>query len=395
MSVTIGSKEVQVAAPMPRLPAWAGDLAAAVVIVGSSFFPTPDVSGDHAPLGYVVVLLPAALVPLRHRYPRVMLGLCLVCYGVAAMTVGITPFSAIACAVGVYTTAVGTDRRESLATAAVVAAVTASLAAVSVGGVLDPLVLLVLLLTGFAFATGETARVRRAYLTELAARAHRAERTREVEASRRVAEDRLRIARDLHDTVAHQITVISLHSGVASANIEKSPDLARESLQTIRRAARTVLGEIGDLLATLRSTEEVTRPARAPGLADLSGLLEGFTRSGLEVSSSVAGDIDRLTPAADLVAYRVIQEGLTNALRHGAGQVSLSIVIGPAAAELAITNPVGNGLDHNRTGPGHGLAGITERVTAVRGQTNHGSRDGHFQLAVTLPTSHTGSTERW
>lgn len=228
MEAVGGLEDVNVPGGVPRTPAWVGDLAAALVIIGSAFVPFPGVSGDRTPLGYVVVLLPTILLPIRHRYPRLMLGLCVACFGVAAMTFPITPISAMPCAVGVYTIAVRADRRTALVTAVVVAAMTVPLAVASVGSVFDPLVFQVLVLAAFATVAGEAVRVRRAYVAEITARALRAEQTREAEASRRVAEDRLRIARDLHDAVAHQITVISLHAGVASSSIESKPDVARE-----------------------------------------------------------------------------------------------------------------------------------------------------------------------
>jgi signal transduction histidine kinase len=378
------------------LPAWTGDLAAAVVMIGTQFVPAPGIPDDGAPLRYdLIVVLWALLIPLRHRHPRLMLGLCLACFAVAAMTFPISPFAALPGAIGVYTIAVREDRRTSFVAAVLVAALTVPLTVASAGSVVDPLVFLVLVMTGFAAVAGESVRVRRAYVAEITARAVRAEQTREAEASRRVAEDRLRIARDLHDAVAHQITVISLHAGVASASLEGRPDAARESLQTIREAARRVLGEIGDLLATLRSSDDAEQPVQTPGLAHLTSLVEGFRSSGLDVTSHVDGDVGALSSAADVVAYRVIQEGLTNALRHGSGPVRVSISIGPENTDLLIVNPVAARPDHGRMGSGHGLAGISERVASVRGHTRHGTDDGTFRLAVTFPTSHRTPPESW
>lgn len=389
-----GQKDQSAHAPTP-LPAWLGDLAAAVVVIGSEFVPVPGIPDDRAAMRYVIVLLWALLIPLRHRHPRVMVSLCLVCFGVAALTFPLTPFAALPSAIGVYTIAVHEDRRTSLIAAAVVAATTAPLTVLSVGNLLDPLVLLVLVLVGFAVVAGESVRVRRAYVAEITARAVRAEQTREVEASRRVAEDRLRIARDLHDAVAHQITVISLHAGVASSSIEGKPEVARESLQTIREAARRVLGEIGDLLATLRSSENAGETAQTPGLAHLTNLFAEFENSGLDITSRIDGDIASLSSAADVVAYRVLQEGLTNALRHGSGVVEVSISIGPDTTELLLVNLVGERPGHDRVGAGHGLTGISERVASVRGHTSHGTGNGMFRLTAAFPTSHRTSREKW
>jgi signal transduction histidine kinase len=156
-----------------------------------------------------------------------------------------------------------------------------------------------------------------------------------------------------------------------------------------------VLGEIGDLLATLRSSEDAGQPVQSPGLAHLTGLLEGFESSGLKVTAHVAGDVGGLSSAADVVAYRVVQEGLTNALRHGSGLVHVSITIGPEITDLLIVNPVRSRPDHDRIGSGHGLAGISERVASVRGHTSHGTDNGMFRLAATLPTSHGTPPEKW
>lgn len=381
--------------PVPHVPAWVGDLAAMLAMIGSVFASVPGFPDDHTPLRYVVFALWALLIPLRHWCPRAMLALSVAGYAVAAFAFPLTPATVLPAAIGVYTLAAHAQRRTSLTTPLLVGATMASLTVVSLGSVLDPFVLHVLVVIGFAAVAGEAVRVRRAYVAEITARAVRAEQTREAEASRRVAEDRLRIARDLHDAVAHQITVISLHAGVASSSLDTEPEVARESLLTIRGAARLVLGEIGDLLATLRSSEDAGQRPDTPGLAHLGDLIRRFEASGLEVDSDVEGDIFRLSAAADVVAYRVIQEALTNALRHGTGRARVSISVGPSAAELLVLNPIAAVPAREPIGTGHGLAGVAERVASVRGQVSHGADGGVFRLAVSLPTSHGSVREGW
>ena len=252
---------------------------------------------------------------------------------------------------------------------------------------------------GFATAAGDANRSHAAYIHGITERARRAEETKEAEALRRVAEERLRIARDLHDLLAHQIAVINLHSSVASQALPERPADAEKSLATIREAARTVLGEIGSLLSVLRATDAGgTGLSTAPvsGLADLETLLIDFERSGLIVEHRVAGAARPLPGAVDMVAYRVVQEALTNAHKHGADHSALlHLDYQPDGIEVTVTNtvtaqprPGSAAAETAAAAAGHGLLGARERVGSVGGRLTAARGPGPvFRFTAWLPTA--------
>jgi signal transduction histidine kinase len=367
------------------VPEWVWDAVGALFVVVSAFAHVPGGSEiDRTVIGYVAVLLPAACVMVRRRWPWPVLIVCVVCFVVAAFTFPSTPFSSLAVTIAVYTVSVRTDRRVTWITGLTVAALLVCAVAISEGSFLVPWVFQVVVTIGFGAALGDAIRNRRAYIAEITARAERAEATREAEASRRVAEDRLRIARDLHDVVAHQISVISLNAGVVSASLETRPEVAREALLTIRTASRQVLREIGDLLTMLRSPDDPLLALPSPGVAELDALVAEFERSGLHVTVRREGELD-LPPAVDIVVYRVIQEGLTNVLKHSTQQrAHVMLSHDDALLKLVVTNPLGDPAPV-ATGSGQGLVGIRERVAAVRGRTTAGVDGGTFRLDVEIP----------
>ncbi len=209
------------------------------------------------PVALVLVLLPALVLPMRRARPRLALAACVALY-LGALVLGTqSPGATLAMIVAAYTVAQRTARRRSVPAilAAVVATAATSIAVSLVSGV-DTRFLQVGLALALAGAIGDAARSRRAYVEAVEERARRAEETREAEARRRVTEERLRIARDLHDAVAHRISVISLNAGVASSALETRPEKARDALATIRTTSRDVLGEIGAMLSVLRAPDE-------------------------------------------------------------------------------------------------------------------------------------------
>ena len=379
-----------------RWPVWVGDLVAAVLIVGTAAAQYPGhelLPGN--PLGFAAAVAPAAILPLRRRWPIPILVACIALFAIMAFAGAIGAGAEIATAIAVFGVAVRTDRRTTLITAVITAVLLVGIGLLSgIGSPFEPRTFQYAVTIGFAAAAGEATRSRRAYIAAITERAERAEETRESEARRRVAEDRLRIARDLHDAVAHQISVISLNAGVASSALESRPDAAREALATIRSAARTVLGEIGDLLAMLRSEEPAGSSAASgaapqPGLDRIDELIARFGESGLDVTLRVDGDLTRLPVATDLVAYRVLQEALTNAHKHGGDhRAHVLVEVGPDAARLVVTNPVadrGGATATAAAGAGHGLLGIRERVASVRGTVEAGPGPGGYRLSAMLP----------
>ncbi|KXC05716.1 sensor histidine kinase [Microbacterium hominis] len=183
--------------------------------------------------------------------------------------------------------------------------------------------------------------------------------------------------------------MISLNAGVASAALDSRPERAREALSTIRTASRDVLSQIGGMLSVLRA-DETTALREQPGLARLPELVESVRVAGLDVVlRDERGDLaDTPLPlAVDIVAYRVIQEGLTNALKHGAGaRAHVLLRLEDDALEVVVTNPVDRSLPVE-SGPasGFGLLGLKERVGSVRGRLESGVAPGGFRLAARLP----------
>ncbi|ROS54111.1 sensor histidine kinase [Frigoribacterium sp. PhB24] len=398
MTTTDGRRR-EPAYPRPRVPWWLGDTLAAVLVVGAAFAPFP-VAGFRptSGLAVAVVLTPVVLLPFRRRRPVTVLAAVVGLFGIGALLGTLAPGVVLAVGIAVFAVAARTPRRRTIVvTAAAAAAVVLLSLLAALGGVSDPRIVQFALLIAFAAAAGDASRSRREYIDAVTERAERAERTREAEASRRVAEERLRIARDLHDAVAHQISVISLNAGVASSAIETRPEKAVTALATIRRASRTVLGEIGDLLEVLRAGDSDRAPSPQPGLARLDELVAGFADAGLVVGTRVEGPLASVSGAVDLVAYRVVQEGLTNASKHGAEhRAHVLIAIDDHEVSVVVTNPVPAlraEPDPDDVRGGHGLLGLRERVASVRGVVETGPTPGGFRLAAVLPvTRGTGSS---
>ena len=379
--------------PPPRVagPAWVADAVLIVLVAVPAFAPLPMAElRPSGPLALAFVLLPAPALLLRRRWPVAALALCALAY-IAALACGTnSPGAALAALVAMFVVARDTSRRTAVAAGVIaVVAVVGVGVGVTVATGADTRFLQVGLALALAAAVGDAVRSRRAYLAAVVDRARRAEQTRDAEARRRVTEERLRIARDLHDAVAHQISVISLNAGVASAALDTRPERAREALATIRTASRDVLGQIGGMLSVLRA-DETTARREQPGLARLAELVESVRVAGLEVVlRDDRGDraATELPFAVDIVAYRVIQEGLTNALKHGAGaRAHVLLRIEDDTLEIVVTNPVDRAVP-TETGPasGFGLLGLRERVVSVRGSVESGRAPGGFRLAARLP----------
>jgi signal transduction histidine kinase len=236
-----------------------------------------------------------------------------------------------------------------------------------------------------AYLFGSTVRNRRLYSEQLEARADALERERNEETRRALAEERLRIAQELHDVVAHSMGVIAVQAGVGAHVIDTEPDEAKKSLEAISQTSRSTLAEIRRLLGVLREDEAVSY-APAPGLADLDRLVLGVEGAGVHAEVCVEGTATELPPGVDLTAYRIVQEALTNVLKH-AGRATATVVIGyeDKALRLEILDD-GRGVN-GRTAPGgHGLVGIRERVGVYGGSFEAGPRiGGGFRVAVRLP----------
>lgn len=243
--------------------------------------------------------------------------------------------------------------------------------------------------TGIGATAGDAVRSRRAFVQAIRERAERAERTREEEARRRVAEERLRIARDLHDVVAHHIALVNVQAGVAAHVMDKRPDQAKEALAHVREASRSALGELRATVGLLRQSGDPEAPTEpAPGLDRLDELTGTFRSAGLHVEVARADQGTTLPAAVDLAAYRIIQEALTNVQKHAGPRAKAEVSVVRVGPNIEIT-VLDDGSGENETqdsGGGHGLLGMRERVSALRGTLTTGPRyGGGFRVHAILP----------
>lgn len=373
----------------PAVPAWVGDILAAIVVIGSAFVPFPEARfhpTDAA--GFALVIAPALVLPWRRRFPMSALTACVAVYGIAAFAADLWPGVVIALAIAMFAVASRSTRRRTVVVAlsTIIAVVVISLTS-SLAGALGTRIFAVAITIAFAAAAADAERSARAYIAAITERAERAEQTRESEARRRVSEERLRIARDLHDVVAHQIAVISLNAGVAASALPSRPEAAEDAVRTIRTAAHTVLGEIGTLLEVLRTDDETgSEPdAPQPGLDRLDDLVAAFADVGLTVTLRVDADLAGVTEPVGLTAFRVIQEALTNAHKHGAEGRAHVLLTADEALRIVVTNPVGADAADPGAGSGLGLVGMRERVAAVRGTVEAGLVPGGWRVSAALP----------
>ncbi|MER5789649.1 histidine kinase [Streptomyces sp. NPDC001980] len=310
----------------------------------------------------------------------------------------------VCCLVALYSAAVAAPRTRALITGTVTAIVVPILTLLVTGRhLLDPGNLVLIALLGATTAIGDATRNRRAYIQAIKDRALRAERTREVEARRRVAEERLRLARDLHDIVAHSITVINFQAGAAVQLLRRQPDAAEAAIEHVIAASGSTLAELGTMLTVLRQPDgEPLPPEPVPTLDRLDDLLDGFRAAGLAIDIQSGGRAFDLSPAVSVAGYRIIQESLTNALKYATpptARVRLSF----AAHRLRITvvNPVVRGEvrrgssvttplpSPERWGTGRGLLGLRERAASVGGRLDVQEGPEVFSVDAFLPAPRT------
>ncbi|WND37687.1 histidine kinase [Streptomyces sp. BB1-1-1] len=245
---------------------------------------------------------------------------------------------------------------------------------------------------------GVDVRYYRQYVASIVERAERAERTREEEARRRVAEERLRVARDLHDLLAHSITLIGVQTSVAAHVLTADPErldraAVAKALDDIAETCRSARGELRTTLEVLREQDAPDARGPLPGLHGVPDLAEAARLAGARVDLSVRAD--DVPPAVGAAAYRIVQEALTNAVRHAGPEPSVRVEVHAerGALRLAVTDD-GTGPDPDGT-PGFGLVGMRERARSVGGTLDAGPRDGGaggFEVTALLPTPVAPST---
>ena len=217
-------------------------------------------------------------------------------------------------------------------------------------------------------------------------RAAQAARVQAEEARRRAGEQRMGVARELHDVLAHHISMISVQAGVALHLLDERPEQARVALTAIRQASRESLGELRSVLELLRNGDEAAPRSPAPRLEALDALVARTTAAGLPVTLEVVGEPRELPAAVSLAAYRTVQEALTNVVRH-AGTASAMVLLGYADAELTVqVDDDGPGAGAPSAGSGSGLLGMAERAAALGGEVEAGPRPGGgFRVRARLP----------
>ncbi|TDC55733.1 sensor histidine kinase [Actinomadura sp. KC345] len=359
---------------------------------------------------YAIAAASSAVLPLRHRAPLAAMAATTAC-GLLVPLLGLllSPLIVAPAVIAAYTLAARTERRAasavSLTSVALLVASTPLFGALSwqdasrMGLVAAfPLV---------AGVLGHSVRNRRAYLAAVEERARRAEESRDGEARRRVAEERVRIARELHDLVAHQITLANAQATVAAHLFDTRPEQTRTSLHELVETTGNALDELRATVGLLRQSGDAAAPAEpAPGLARLPALLESFRRAGLDVSVHEEGTSRPLPPGVDLTAYRIVQEALTNVTKHaGTGsarvrlawnrdRVTITVADDGEGARTGAAASPGPGEAPDRP-PGYGLIGMRERATAVGGHLSAGRRpEGGFLVSTRLPLPPAKETAR-
>ncbi len=342
---------------------------------------------------------PCAALVLRRRWPLAVLAISVGAWLIAVFAgerlAGVFPI-----AVALYTVALRCGRTWAIASwAAATVLVTAAgppfaTSPADVVGLL-PFGLLAGSALGATSLYGLYQASRRAHTAAIEERARRLEREQSLIAARAVAEERVRIAHELHDVVAHHVSVMVIQAGAAGEVLPPDAEPARDAIESVRRTGREALGELRRLLDVLRADEPSPSPDRAPqrGLAALDELVERVGEAGLDVRVTVQGEAVSLPAGVDLSAYRIIQEALTNSLRHGGAgtHAAVSVEYRPGEVRVAVIDD-GRGPGPGPGVEGHGLIGMRERAALLGGEVVAGpGPSGGYRVTARLPIEHAGS----
>ncbi|TDC45146.1 sensor histidine kinase [Actinomadura sp. KC345] len=338
------------------------------------------------------VLLVAGLVGplvLRRTFPRTVYAVVALISGVQCV-LNLQPVPAnLAVLMGLYTVTAGLSLRWGLA-ALLVAEIGALMATYRYPSGSDDMRTSFAMLTVFVagvWLLGLHMRTRRAYLRSVEERAERLERERDNEVKMAMADERARIARELHDVVAHNVSVIVVQADGASYAIETDVGRARQALDTISSTGRLALAEMRRLLGVLRENDDAGAFAPQPGVEELDDLVEHVRSSGLAVAFEVGGTPTAMSEGRQLTVYRIVQEALTNSLKHGGPRVAVSVRLQYAEDALEIrVDDDGRGATAPDDGRGHGLAGMRERVAVYGGDIHAAPRPGGgFAVVARIP----------
>ena len=247
-----------------------------------------------------------------------------------------------------------------------------------------------------SWVLGDNMRIRRAYVTTVEERAERLERERDAEAQRAVLEERTRIARELHDVVAHGMSVMVVQAGAARRILAKDDaERATEALRNIESTGRGALEEMRRLVGVLRASSDgdIVPRLPQPGISDLDDLVRNCREAGLDVTLQVEGDFRPLPSGLELVVYRIAQEALTNTIQHaGPARAQVCLEYAPEELRLSVRDDGRGAATSPRAEPGHGLAGMRERVTLYGGKISVGPQaGGGFRVSAALPLTANGA----
>jgi signal transduction histidine kinase len=337
------------------------------------------VATDPDGLGFLLVLLSAVPLMWRRRAPWLVFGVTIAA-SLALVALGYGVHAPMAPAVGLYTLASRTDRGPiwtPIAAAAVGYAALVAIQAVVLELSVERYVVTGLLWAA-AWPIGDRQRTRRLREAEAAERVEREQRLAH-------AEERTRIARDHHDTAGHAISNNLVQAGAARVLLDRDPERSREALAAIEQVARETLIDVERIVGLLREDEQAEL-APLPGIDDIPSLVETHRGAGLAFQGRLDGDgpSDPIPPEVSRSAYRIAQEALTNAARHGAGSAEIAVRRGPEAVELTVTNPVPE-RPRARPGGGRGILGMRERAALLGGTLDAGPENGGWRLRAVLP----------
>jgi signal transduction histidine kinase len=366
----------------------AASLVATLGILAARGFGTPDPAAHHLDaLGVVLAALTCVPLAVRHRAPAAVFAVSALAT-LALLRLGYPLDAPVGLVVAAYGFAVAhsaaTGWRRVAAAASANAFVPAAALAYLTAGVPPGEITTALLGWAAVFAgvwiAGDRHRLRAARLAEAQAHARRLARDAERERHLAAAHERMRIARELHDSAGHAINVILVQAGAARLLHERNPGGSRRAIETVEEVARQTIGDIDRMVRTLRE-DEVDIPAD-PGALD--ELVQRHRAGGLDVAASLpGGDGSALPRNVAWAAYRILQEALTNAARHGSGAVTVTVRFEPACVEIDVTNRADD-IVPSATG-GHGIIGMRERAALLGGTLDAGLAAGMFRLRAVLP----------
>jgi signal transduction histidine kinase len=361
------------------------DPALALVILVVSLQPLlREGKGPIPAWGYVLVVAQCLPLVFRRRWPLAVALVCgalTVVYGVSSLPDPPVPYAGL---LSLYSVAAHGSRDHANAAGITAAVALTGALLFDPGADLEDATVQILLFAT-AWLLGDSTRRRRDAATALAERNEQLERTRAAESAAAVAAERSRIARELHDVVAHHLSMMVVQAEGGAVAAGRDPAKAEATFDAIGAAGKQALTEMRRLLGVLKQDGPAAL-APQPSAGEIAALVEGVRSAGLDVRFTVSGDPPELPPAVGLTAYRLVQEALTNCVRHsGATAVDVSVRYGPDAVELAVTDDGDGGTAVARPG-GHGLVAMRERVALVGGTLDAGPvPDRGWAVRATLP----------